>query len=97
MRTTTIFAETYTSERANHVAYRLVSKINYQNIVGRPPAYAVRRSEIMHYNTAVLKLGSLKSIRTAVTLGHWLYPKHFNKFMITASKFVEAFSSKTRP
>jgi len=24
MRTTTIFAETHTSERANHVAYRLV-------------------------------------------------------------------------
>jgi len=25
MRTTTIFAETHTSERANHVAYRLVA------------------------------------------------------------------------
>jgi len=27
MRTTTIFAETHTSERANHVAYRLVTTI----------------------------------------------------------------------
>jgi len=27
MRTTTIFAETHTSERANHVAYRLVNFI----------------------------------------------------------------------
>ena len=27
MRTTTIFAETHTSERANHIAYRLVPVI----------------------------------------------------------------------
>jgi len=32
MRTTTIFAETHTSERANHVAYRLVSLMTLSHI-----------------------------------------------------------------
>ena len=35
MRTTTIFAETHTSERANHVAYRLVILVPPTKI---PPA-----------------------------------------------------------
>jgi len=40
MRTTTIFAETHTSERANHVAYRLVTAIIYYIII---ITYARRR------------------------------------------------------
>ena len=52
MRTTTIFAETHTSERANHVAYRLVFTllIVHQKVCKKWTAIPFRTNELKTIN-----------------------------------------------
>ena len=72
-----------------------VSKVNYQRITRRPPVCAVYISNIMHNG---VKAGELQIDQYSSDTVIFAEPKkHFNRFMITASKFVEAFSSKTCP
>jgi len=80
---------------ATHRNNSNVSEVNYQHIARRPTVCTVYMTEIVHNN---VKTGELQIDQNSSDTVIFAVPKkHFNTFMITASKFLLAFSSKTRP
>jgi len=99
MRTTTIFAETHTSERANHVAYRLVEftvDISCVRVIDTAAAAAETRNISASPADALLSSKNQYPIVTLCILYRLFRPTYFKQKWYKIRKHDKGLRMKTR-